>query len=429
MLALCIIAFTTHHQAAELGKEQREVIQPAYLASKENELRGYIMLAKHAISHLYESGRTDEATLAEAKNILAKLSYGNDGYFFVYDLQGNMLMHPHKPELVGQNRWNYRDINGYPHVPDLIKRANEGGGFVRYAIEKPSLKKPALKLTYALPLWNWGWVLCSGIYLDDVEEVLAKVDSQVSGNNLDTMRWIGAIAFLGMVVIIFTGLMLNTRERRAGQEEERARVARELHDGICQRLVVVKLQIETAVIKLMEMPGQFAPAQITFERMAAELNNILGEVREIAYGLYPAILKDLGLAASLRQLAHDMQVAPAPIEFSVRGKTEGLPHSANVALYRVAQEVLTNIKRHAAATQVSMRLEGNAHCVKLTIHDNGAGFDVERINGNPKHGMGLKNMRNRMKEAGGDLYLASSSGDTTIIVTIPRSLLQKFFPS
>ena len=141
VLALCIIALTVYHHATELAKAQQGVIQPAYRASKQAELKSYVMLARHSIAHLYESGRTDTAAMEEAKAILARLDYGDDGYFFVYDRQGKLLVHPRRPQLIGHNRWDYKDINGYPTIQSLISRANDGGGYVQYATEKPSDRK------------------------------------------------------------------------------------------------------------------------------------------------------------------------------------------------------------------------------------------------------------------------------------------------
>ncbi|MCC2682903.1 MAG: histidine kinase [Nitrosospira multiformis] len=135
VLVLCTIAVMVNHQSVELAKEQRDVIEPAYLASKQDELRSYLTLAQHAIALLHGSGRTDEAALSEAKDILHRLDYGNDGYFFVYDLQGTLLVHSRKPELIGKNRLGYRDINGqlgmgtgHGHLPGRCpRRAGEGG--------------------------------------------------------------------------------------------------------------------------------------------------------------------------------------------------------------------------------------------------------------------------------------------------------------
>src|SRR5690349_3126647 len=88
ILALCAIALFVRHQAITLAQQQRDTIQQAYLASKEAELKSYVALASRSIAHLYNSGRTDAATQNEAKRILSTLSYGDDGYFFVYNMQG-----------------------------------------------------------------------------------------------------------------------------------------------------------------------------------------------------------------------------------------------------------------------------------------------------------------------------------------------------
>ena len=122
ILALCAIAFAVRHQAITLAEQQRATIQQAYLASKEAELKHYVTLASHSIAQLVQSGRKDAATQEEAKRILSALSYGDDGYFFIYDLQGRSLMHPRQPELVGQNLWELRDADGNLTIQRLMQR-------------------------------------------------------------------------------------------------------------------------------------------------------------------------------------------------------------------------------------------------------------------------------------------------------------------
>ncbi|WP_213539512.1 cache domain-containing protein [Nitrosospira sp. NRS527] len=432
VLALCIFAFTVYHHATELSKAQQEVIQPAFRASKQAELKSYVTLARHSIAHLYESGRTDAATMNAAKAILTRLDYSEDGYFFVYDLKGTLLVHSRRPELIGRNRLDYKDVNGYPTIQSLIGRANEGGGYVQYATEKPTTKVPVLKLTYVIPLPEWGWVIGTGIYLDDVENALATVDAQVSSNNFDTMRWIGVIAFLGVVLVVASGLVLSINERHAARVEEQIRLAGELHDDICQRLVYVGLQIETGIIQL-GIAEQFMQAQHTFKRAAAELNKILKDTRNLSRKFYS---DTTGLAPSLRQLARNMQTDLTPIDFTAVDNTENLSASVKEVLFRVAQGALRNVMEHAAASQVWMRLEGSKRQVVLTIRDNGTGFDTNRFDSEPEFGVSLRNMKKRMKKIDGHLDINSptdsTTSGTTITATVPisllRYLLNYFFP-
>jgi two-component system NarL family sensor kinase len=439
ILALCAIAFAVRHQAILLAQQQRAAIESAYLASKEEELKHYVVLATHSISHLYESGRTDQATQDAAKNIISRLDYGrDDGYFFIYDMNGVSLMHPRKPELVGKNQWDLRDPEGNPTIQRLLARARAGGGFERYLWEKPSSQKVESKLGYVVQLERWGWMLGTGIYLDDVEAALAKIDAQSSRNIYSTMLWIAAITIASALVIALSGLALNISEHRVAdaklrvlaqrvvrsQEEERARLSRDLHDGISQWLVSIKLQVESGIAKLAAQAAghpNYDGARFSFDRAAGQLNGVLGEVRRISHDLRPAILDDLGLAAALDHLAHEFAEHSAlPTHFESSGETDGLGDVGNTVLFRIAQEALTNIQRHAAASEVHLRLAGDQKLVKLTVADNGGGFDVGGVAQNPKRGIGLRNMHERLEAIGGKLQLISSVEGTQVIATIPK---------
>ncbi|MES2259708.1 MAG: cache domain-containing protein [Pseudomonadota bacterium] len=430
ILALCAIALAVRHQAITLAQQQRDTIQQAYLASKEAELKHYVTLAMHSVAYLYESGSNHPATMEEAKRVLSTLSFGDDGYFFIYDMQGNSLMHPRQPELVGTNLWNLKDQDGNPTIQRLLARAKSGGGFERYYWSKPSSHKPALKLGYVIPMEKWGWMIGTGIYLDDVDAALAKVDTQQRGNIQNTMLWIAAIAIAAALAVGSSGLALNISELRVAdaklkalaqrvvesQEEERARLSRDLHDGISQWLVSIKLQIEAGIIRLGGKPDQKEAALAVFEHTAEQLNNVLGEVRRISHNLRPAILDDLGLAAALDHLAGEFQQSSAiPVLFTAEGCTEDLPDMANTVLFRIAQEALTNIERHAGASHIEISLTGARRGVILRIGDDGHGFDADGIALHPQRGIGLRNMMERMDAIGGTFTIASSAAGTVVL--------------
>lgn len=431
--ALLAIALFVRHQSIALAQEQRATIQQAYLASKEAELKHYVALATHAIAHLVESGRSDAATLDEAKRILSTLSYGDDGYFFVYDLEGNNLMHPRQPELVGHNLWNLRDEAGTPTVQRLIARAKAGGGLERYLWQRPSTARPAPKLGYVVPIRGWNWMIGTGIYLDDVDAALARIDAQQSRSIENTMLWIAALAIVGALAVAGCGLALNISELRVAdaklkalaqrvvesQEEERARLSRDLHDGISQWLVSIKLQIEAAIIRLGGNAEQQQQARAGFEHTAAQLTDVLGEVRRISHDLRPAILDDLGLAAALAHLAQEFTMAGAvPVHFAAEGDVAALPDVINTVLFRVAQEALANSERHAGARRIDVTLARGAGRVALTVADDGRGFEPQAVASHPQRGIGLRNMSERMEAIGGRLAIASSGAGTTIEATV-----------
>lgn len=436
LISFAAIAMAVFYQTTILAKQQRDTVQQAYLASKEVALKHYVSLGTAAISHLYNAENQNPSTQAEAKKILANLDFGDDGYFYIYDMHGKNLMHPRRADLVGKDLWNLTDPEGNLTIQNLIRKAKEGGGVVRYLWEKPSSHKVVAKLGYVVPLERWGWMLGTGIYLDDVDKALNKIDVQVAGNIQNTLSWIAAIALTSALLIAFSGLALNISESKVAeaklsalarsvvhsQEEERARLSRDLHDGLSQQLVSIKLQIESGLAKLGQKLHFSDPANYSFSRATNQLNDVLSEVRRISHDLRPAMLDDLGLAAAIKQLAGEFESATGLMStFTASGDFDTLSEACNTALFRVAQEALTNLHKHALnATQAEINLTSDGRQVTLQISDNGCGFDVQDVASHPKRGIGLSNMRERLATVNGALELHSNSDGTQVIARLPK---------
>jgi two-component system NarL family sensor kinase len=433
--SLAGIALAVSHQARDLAARERALVESATMASKRAELQHYVELARSALQPLYATGREDEATKQEAVRLLATMDFGSDGYFFVYDVAGRNIMHPRQPELVGRDLWELRDTEGTPVIQQLIARAHEGGGFVRYVWNKPSTGHPAPKLGYAVSLPRWNWMLGTGIYLDDVQATMAQIDRQVDANVTTTMWWIAGIALASVVFIGACGLVLNVSESRIAdaklrllarqvvqtQEAERAWLSRELHDGTSQTLVSIKLLMESAIARL----GGGAPPSLpkALERLEAAL----GEVRTISHRLRPAELDVLGLAAALEHLGREFgEHSGMAVSVRVRGEADDIPDEIKTVLFRVTQEALTNIEKHAEAGAVGLRLARGPGGLRLRIVDDGRGFDVEAVQLDPRRGIGLRNMRERMVSVNGTLAVHSRAGRTQIVADVPGAALRRF---
>ncbi|WP_020206272.1 MULTISPECIES: cache domain-containing protein [Cupriavidus] len=433
-VAMFGIALAVRYQATELARHERALVEAAYLQSKETELRHYVELAQSAIAPMVRSGRNDAATRDAAMQALARLDYGPDGYFFLYDMQGRNLMHPRQPELVGQDLWSLRDPKGEPTIQQLIAAARAGGGSVRYMWKKPSSQQMAPKLGYVVGVPQWNWMLGTGIYLDDVERTLRQLDARAETDIRETMAWIGVIAGISILLVAASGLALNVSEHREAdaklrqlaqrvvqsQEDERARLSRELHDGISQLLVSVKLLLETAANRLRLAPGDGATVAPVLGTALGRLDTVFNEVRRVARNLRPALLDDLGLYAALEHLAREMQDGSGlRIAVTRTGKPRELPDEQATALFRIAQEALTNVERHAHARHVALALDFDADATRLTVQDDGAGFDVARMQHDPKRGIGLRNLGERVAALGGEFEIESRAGATRLRAAVP----------
>jgi len=431
LIALMLVAFAVRHQERDLAQRERALIEKTYMTQRRSELRSYVDLAVSTVRPLYDAGLDDEATRNEALRRLAALDYGNDGYFFVYDLQGRSLMHSRQPELVGQSLWELRDSQGRTTIQDLIGRAREGGGYVEYQWQKPSSAQLAPKLGYVTALPRWNWMLGTGLYLDDIEAAMQALDRQMNTNVTTTMLWIAGIAALCLAVVSATGLLLNLSEHRVSearlrllarqvvqsQEDERAHLARELHDGTSQTLVSAKLLIETAVDALERAREQVPPA---LGKALQRLNESLVEVRRISHRLRPALLDTLGLPAALERLGAEFgEEGGVAASVTLQGTPRELPQDVKTALFRVAQEALTNVRKHAKARQVRIVLAFDRRSVQLEVGDDGTGFDQAALELDPKRGIGLRNMRERVAAIGGRLGVRSDGDGTSIVAEVP----------
>ena len=436
--SIALIAFAVRHQERALALRERALVESAYMNSKRTELSHYVDLARSTIAPLYDSGDDSEATRQAAMKRLASLDYGADGYFFLYDLQGKSLMHPRQPELVGRDLWELRDDSGQPTIQQLIARAEAGGGFIDYQWRKPSTKQTTPKLGYVIALPRWNWMLGTGLYLDDVQATMAQLDHQVAANIETTLLWITGIALSGVALITVCGLALNLSEHKEAdaklrqlaqqvvqsQESERAHLSRELHDGTSQTLVSIKLLIESAVEQLERDPVR---ATQPLERAAARLADALTEVRRISHRLRPAMLDVLGLPAALQHLGQEFgDHSGLAFSMRTRGPAADLPEDVKTVLFRVAQEALTNIGKHAPTAQsVRIRLAFRPSGLRMSVLDDGPGFDLAAVQLDPRRGIGLRNMRERLASIGGTLSIRSRSGFTEVAAEVPEAQLRR----
>ncbi|MEI2776174.1 MAG: histidine kinase [Tetrasphaera sp.] len=192
------------------------------------------------------------------------------------------------------------------------------------------------------------------------------------------------------------------------QEAERRRVGRELHDEVGQSLTVV-------LLRLKRLADQ-APAALADDVAATQdvTRSALGEVRALAARLRPGALEDLGLTAALTTLASDAADTGGLLLRRDIASSGDLSPEQELTIYRVAQEALTNVLRHACAESVSVVLRGDAAAITLTVTDDGVGLQG-------RAGSGVNGMRERALLVGGDLALgATPGGGTTVTLTMPR---------
>lgn len=217
IVVLGIVMFVVNIQLRELGEYEIEELRNELMASKQDALKSYVDLSVTAIEHIYKNASVDDQVAKEdALKIMTQMSYGEkgDGYIFVYEYDGTNLATRPKPQLRGKNLIDLKDTNGVKIVKELIDKAKQGGGYLEYIWVKPSKNADVPKLSYAVGLERWNWMVGTGFYIDDIDDQIAKAHQVLETEITNIMLFIlllggGFIIVCGLLAIVFANGIAN----------------------------------------------------------------------------------------------------------------------------------------------------------------------------------------------------------------------------
>ena len=299
-------------------------------------------------------------------------------------------------------------------------------------------------LGYPLSSWYEPGFLATHLHGDDRQRVLSAYQKQTRmSKNFDiTFRLLaedGRVVWIQNVVSVdepgngglhkLHGFMIDISHRKraeealkdvggrliAAQEEERRRVARDLHDDFNQRLALLAIQLErlkTNVATSEELGHQF-------QLLQAQTQEISVDIHRLAYKLHPSKLDHLGLAAALRGLCHEISESrKLKVQFQESGFVSVPPQEITLCLFRIAQEGLRNCVKHSGADSVRVVLAKTKNAIRLSVSDNGCGFDTR--SGLMDQGLGFISIKERLHLLGGEMIVYSKPlRGTRLEVSVP----------
>ncbi|WP_310550764.1 sensor histidine kinase [Paenibacillus glufosinatiresistens] len=208
------------------------------------------------------------------------------------------------------------------------------------------------------------------------------------------------------------------------QEEERKRIAREIHDGPAQMLA--NLVLRTEIVERMLVKQEFGLVQDEVLDLKSQVRSSLEEMRKVIFNLRPMALDDLGLIPTMRKFVHDFEEKnKIRTSFETRGKEHRLSSAMEAAVYRLIQEALSNVAKHAQATYVWVEITYQAQMIKIVVKDNGIGFNLQQIKReqSKRESFGLVGMRERVELLEGRMEIESADQEgTTIVIHIPTNV-------
>lgn len=343
VLALSIQLLSIYGQQ-QLGQRSADELRQALIQTKKTELVHYVDMAYSAIKPLYEGADAgDPKVQAAAKRRLRGLEYGTDGYIFGYDNQGTKVFQGRGGKGEGENFWNLKDSNGVYLIRELLAAGQKGGGFVTYHFPHPGNDTTAYpKLSYAIYLEKWHWMIGAGFYIDDIDAMVAKqvANQQQAISKLRWRQW-GVMTVMLIVVVGLAAWVASTIVRPLRDLTSNLSDLASGEGDLTRRLNVVGND-ETA-------------------ELASAFNTFVSKIHELVLDLTSSIEKLQGLNMELRQSAR--QAADA---LQRQSSDAAQVSDAMQQMAFATQEVAQSAQNAAQATQETDR---QAQAMKTNVED------------------------------------------------------------
>lgn len=212
ILTVVAIMVVAAYQMRTLGMQEVEQIRNTMMASKQESLRNYMEITATSIRPILATEANAYIAREKVKTALRSVSYGDDdGYIFAFDYEGVTKVHAAKPELEGKNLIDLVDVNGVRLIEKLINAGRNGGGYVSYLWDKPSKGREVPKLSYAIALKEFGWMLGTGFYIDDIDDAVLLKQQEVD-EKIQTMMILSlSVGLAILILIIIVNLWISNR--------------------------------------------------------------------------------------------------------------------------------------------------------------------------------------------------------------------------
>lgn len=442
VVAMAVMAWAVRTQAGQVSAQQRALVLQASQASYERELGQLVEVARVIIKRMADQPGDLQVKQRQVLAVLAELQLGRNGYFFVYDAQGRLMLDPQSMQLQGVDFCDPSQGPGMQQASYILNTANQGGGLVQYDWQKPSSQQKSSKISYVAPAERWGWTIGTGVYIDDIGDSLERIERSAQ-KNLDVIfevTFLLGLLFLILVFGIYYGvhrrifigvnrqIMKLRGEVAQGEEQVRESFARDLHDGVLQVMASTQYLLESA--KHQHGPAtaasqaRNATAEVLIDRALTQLGSALRDVRLMMHRINNASIAQ-GLEPAMAQLLETARELGFSTSLNLQGPLEAMPQAMQLDVYRITQEAVSNAHHHSQGDVIEVSLRVQAHGVLLSIRDNGRGVQSTAAV-DPQRGMGVRNIKARVAQHGGSCHWYADATGVELAIELPIDLSWHF---
>jgi len=443
----------------EIGSGEDAIVVAVPILGTEGDFRGVIrggFNLREQIAGAQEIIRDDSSlSRRQLGQEIRNLKIGDEGYAYLVDRNGRVIYHP-EGTPIGQDFSHRQAVERLKHGEQVGAFVSQEPGKERFVVGfanlpatgwglvirepwaevvapiKSYLRLAALVLLAALTLA--AFLISLGVRrISEPISDLVYQTRQVAKGDYSAQVPLGSIREIRELGLAFNAMVEQIARYRAGvrryvaaithsQEEERKRIARDLHDDTVQSLIAIGQRIELCRASL-DDPEEAQEQLTDVRRMVTEA---IRSIRHFSHELRPLALEDLGLVPALQLLVNDLARADSlEVDLEIDGQPQGLARDLEVAIYRIVQEALQNVHKHAYASEVRVRAEFTDEGVAIAVRDDGVGFIVPPSPTDlaSQGSFGLMGIEERAQLFGGELEIHSQPGHgTELKVTLPVEL-------
>ncbi|WP_029511263.1 methyl-accepting chemotaxis protein [Marinobacterium stanieri] len=328
MLVVLAVMLVVQWQLQQLENKEISTIRTEMLEARQQELQNYIDMAMGAIRPLQH--RLDmryNEKIAQAKEVLNGMTFGEQGYIYGYDLDGNIVFHSGNPEMIGHSVLDLQDADGKPFVKDIIDTAMDGGGFVQFRWPREQGEAPSPHLTFSREIEVWGWVIATGFFIDDIDAEVARRETSIANTVTQMMIWILVSGVALALLVSAVNLFLSRRMLAPLQQTARALLDIADGEGDLTRRLNVHSRDEVGDV-------------------ARGFNGFVDKIHQLVQEVQSAV-------ASLSQSTASMTDVVSQTQADTRRQREDTSRTAAAIQEMVAavQEVASSASRAASAAQ------------------------------------------------------------------------------
>ena len=364
VLALMLLVYS---QMRAMGEAEIVQFRADMMQEKREALEHHVTIAVSAVAPYFSQSTLNDEQLATAKAVIRSMKFSDDGYMFVYDLQGVNIVHGSNQALEGRNMMDVKDPNGVLLIRELIDAGKKGGGFVEYMWDEKTRGGLTPKLGYATAMYNNRWILGSGFYIDDIDRRVAEQQTEIDARIRDTLLMIvgSAVLLLGLVIVLalFVANLVIKPLHNAS--------AALINIGQGEGDLTQRLQVDTA-----DEVGEVARG---FNAFAQKIQQLISEVKQVVTALSHAAstmqqIVQLSDNDASTQKAETTQVAAAVYQMSTAVQEVATSAGLAASAAQDADKEAAGGQRSVAQTITSIN--------KLADEVNKAGDTIEKLGAN-----------------------------------------------